>query len=275
MALKKGNFGHDEMEYMITNSHLPAEKVGAGLNRSADAVKKFWISKGLFIEKSIQDKQADNKMLAVLHSLAYWPSIVSSFNDEEMNYYEQNWIAFIKQLNEDVSYSEQLYIKDWLILEIEKKRLLAREKESMRSIEELKAKVIKLYQQDMTDPSIIMQIGNMNTELAAKEAVISQSITALQKLNSDIKYISEKLKTDRSNRREKETSADTYWGYVAKLEEEIFRADESFRAEVYKASMKKAKQELYEYTPFVDQTLDRCILNEFSVALSDEENEQK
>lgn len=271
MPLKKGNFGHDEMDYMISNSHLPAETVAKGINRSVDAVKNFWISKGLFIEKSIEDKQAENKMLAILHSLAYWPAVVSSFNDEEMAYYEQNWIAFVRQLNEDVSYSEQIYIKDWIILEIEKKRLLAREKESMRSIEDLKAKVSKLYQQDLTDPSVVMQIGNMNTELAAKEAVISQSITALQKLNSDIKYISEKLKTDRTNRREKETSADTYWGYVAKLEEEAYRADESFRAEIYKASMKKAKQELYEYTEFVDQTLDRCILNEHSVELEDKE----
>lgn len=271
MPLKKGNFGHDEMDYMINNSHLPAETVAKGINRSPDAVKNFWISKGLFIEKSIEDKQVENKMLAVLHSLAYWPSIVSSFNDEEMAYYEQNWIAFMRQLNEDVSYSEQIYVKDWLVLEIEKKRVLAREKESMRSIQELKEKITKAYSGDLTDPSIVMMIGNMNTELAAKEAVISQSINSLEKLNKDIKYISEKLKTDRTNRREKETSADTYWGYVAKLEEEQFRADEAFRAEIYKASMKKAKNELYEYTPFVDQTLDRCILNEHSVELEDKE----
>jgi hypothetical protein len=267
--LKRGKYSKFECEHMISNSHRDPDEVAKEINRSTEAVKNFWVEKGLFIPKSVEDKQEENRLLARLHTLAYWPGLLPCLDDKEIDYYEQNWIAFIKQLNEDVSYSEQIYIKDWLILEIEKKRVLTRERNSIKSIEELKQKVNKLYQGDLSDPNNVILLGNMTTEIAAREQVISQSVSQLEKLNKDIKVISDKLKTDRHTRREKETSSETYWGYVAKLEDENYKKDEEYKALIFKASMEKAKKDLYQLTSFVDQSVDRCVLNSESVLLDD------
>ncbi len=272
MALKKGKFSKAEMDYMVHNSHLPVREVAEYVNRSEEAVTEFWKSKGLYIEKSIGSKAEENRLLAWLHSLAYWSSVVSSFDAEEIVFFEQNWLSLIKQFNEDASYSEHLYIKDWMILEIEKKRVLVSEFQARQRIQELKDKMRVIESKEIQDELDIMTVTNMATELAAREGVIAQSITSLKNLNNDIKYISDKLKADRINRRERQTSASTYWSYIEKLDnDEKFRREEIYKAEVFKAATEKAAKDLMELHPFVDGTLDRCILNAQSVML-DEEN---
>src|SRR5690606_21079679 len=69
-------------------------------------------------------------------------------------------------------------------------------------------------------------------------------IQAMDKLHSHTKTFSQKIQADREKRREVKTDATTYWGWLELLNDEKFRAEESYKAEIGRIAQQKAKESL-------------------------------
>lgn len=275
MSKQAGPLSKQETDYIVSNfKRQSIEEMAEHLNRTEDTVKKKLLERGLWKEKTSAEIEDEGRLKMILWDLAYWPSIVEAYEPDEVEYYENNWIAIIRQLNEDVSYTEHMYVKDWIQLEIEKKRLLSRQKETRQSIRDLMDQIRDLEQRDQDTLSPIEQamLNQQKEMLVMMSGAEGQHIKSLDIVNGGIKNISAKVKADREQRRTKETSKDTYWGYVECLNDEKYRLDESYSAELGRLAQKKAKDDLMGLTEFIDGTVDHCMLNEDTMNMMDEGN---
>lgn len=264
MALKRGKYSVDEEKYMRENlGKKPIDEVAAFINRSPDAVQKWGLSKGLIADKTDADIGDKNRCLVILHDLSYWSTVVQELTNEEITFYEDNWYPIFKQLNEDVSQTEQMYIKQWLMAEVDLHRLRLKDKQALEQMDELKEKIriLKKVPVDMRDSQDIAELALLESDLKICEATMTNYIRAKAELNKDIKTISEKIKADRHERREKVSSADTYWGYLEMLENLKYKEAEIYKAEIGRAAMEKAKLDLYGVHEYMDKTVDHPILS--------------
>lgn len=271
---KLGAISTAEAKYLVEHHrNMTFEEMAEELNRTPEFCKKYIIDKGLYAEPTKEESEDKARCIRILHDMAFWPGLVAAYENDELIYFENNWYSIYKQLNEDVSYTEHLYIKDWISLEIEKNRLLAKQKEINQSIKQLRKDIELEEKVDPSAANIVLQ--SKKQELAVREASVSQYIPMLEKLNKDIKNYANGIKANRDQRRQVENSADTYWGYVAMLDDEKFRSKEGHRAELGKLAQQKSLELLSGWHEYHDATVDIPILNAdtLSKKINEEENE--
>jgi hypothetical protein len=260
MSKKVGNLSESERRFIIDNNkRMSMEEIAEELNRTPELIKRHLMQRGLYVEKTTNEIEQENRLKMVLYNLPYWPTIIASYEDDEIKLYEDNWIAMVKQLNEDVTYTEHLFIQDWLILILTRHRILTRTKEELNQQREMKAKIADLETSD--NPDDLMMAKGLRDSLSLMQGANDQHVGSLDKLQKEIKYLSGKIKGDRETRRKVETSADTYWGYVSLLEDEKYRGDESYKAEIGRIAQEKATEDLMTLTDFCDGTVDYPLLN--------------
>lgn len=257
---KVGKISLAEQDFLVENYRtMSFEEMGQQLNRSPEFCKKYVMEKGLFAEPTKEEKEDKARCILKLHELPYWPGVVACYSKEELTYFENIWYAMYKQLNEDVSFTEQLFIKNWVIADLEQVRLLSRQKQTFDDVDKLKAEIAQEEKIDPTPSN--MTLNHKKSELNLRESALGTYITPLEKLQKEIKNYSDKIKSNRDQRRQKETSADTYWGYVSLLAEEKFKSEEAYRAELHNIAQQKAVEKLSEWHQYVDGSLDLPLLN--------------
>lgn len=276
MSKQIGPFSKAEITFLVNNcKNHTIEEMAEHLNRSEDSIKKQLLSRGLYKEKTTAQLEEELVIKQNLWSLAFWESIVNAYDEHEITYFENNWVSFSKQFNLDMTYTECFHLKSLLQAEIEKNRIQANQKDTRGRISEIKDKlrVLKIAEEAGTlSPPEQMQIVQLKNDLALMEGAASGHVTNLEKLGKEIAELTKKLKGDRENRRQVETSADTYWGWVALIQEESYRQDESYKAELGRLAQKKAKDDLQSLTDFADGTVDYPMLNAETMEKIDEEN---
>ena len=277
MAKQIGPFSKADITFLINacKNHT-IEEMAEHLNRSEESIKNQLLSRGLYKEKTTAQLEEEVIIKQQLWSLAFWESIVNAYDDHEIVYFENNWVSFSKQFNLDMTYTECFHLKSLLQAEIEKNRIQSNQKDTRQRISSIKDKLRKLQiseEAGTLDPVEQMEIIQLKSELALMEGAASGHVSNLEKLGKEIASLTLKLKGDRENRRQVETSADTYWGYVALLQDESYRQDESYKAELGRLAQKKAKDDLQSLTEFVDGTVDYPMLNAETMDKIKEEGE--
>jgi hypothetical protein len=279
MAKQIGPFSKAEITFLINScKNHTIEEMAEHLNRSEDSIKKQLLSRGLYKEKTTAQLEEEVIIKQQLWSLAFWESIVNAYDDHEIVYFENNWVSFSKQFNLDMTYTECFHLKSLLQAEIEKNRIQSNQKDTRQRISSIKDKLRKLQiseEAGTLDPTEQMEIIQLKSELALMEGAASGHVTNLEKLGKEIASLTLKLKGDRENRRQVETSADTYWGYVALLQDESYRQDETYKAELGRLAQKKAKDDLQSLTGFVDGTQDFPMLNSETMQKIEEANKEE
>lgn len=277
MAKQIGPFSKAEITFLINScKNHTIEEMAEHLNRSEDSIKKQLLSRGLYKEKTTAELEEEVIIKQQLWSLAFWESIVNAYDDHEIVYFENNWVLFSKQFNLDMTYTECFHLKSLIQAEIEKNRIQSNQKDTRQRISSIKDTLRKLEiskEAGTLDPMEQMEIVQYKSELALMEGAASGHVSNLDKLGKEIQELSKKLKGDRETRRQVETSADTYWGYVALLQDESYRQDETYKAELGRLAQKKAKDDLQSLTPFVDGTVDYPMLNAETMEKIEQEGE--
>jgi hypothetical protein len=271
MSKKIGAFSKVEIQYLVEHCKTDTiEEMAEALNRTEETVKKQMMERGLWLEKSGDELEYEAKIKQELYKRSWWPSIHLSCNDMELNYFENFWVDMMSDVNSEITKSEAIFIKDWGLLEIDKLRLLSGQKEARDKILELETELSNFPPQDQRDPVENIRYNQMFSELALCKGAVGEHTSNLDKINKNIDAISKKLKLDREAKRDKETTADSFWKLVAILEDEVSRNQNEQLAELMKASMMKAKSKLSENHKYIDNEIDRPILNSDTLKLDEE-----
>jgi hypothetical protein len=273
MSLKRGKYHKTEEQYIIDNVHTKTvEELAEHLNRGTDSVERFITKKKLKAVVTQEDHEEVDRLKGILHESSHWEKILMSITDDEVRLFEKDWINIAKQFGDDVWYTEEKYIVDWLLLDLKKYRTLKLEKESIQQIERLEKDLAREYSRDieLRDGNNIMRCEQ---ELAIQKSALTQHNTSLIKILEKVEKIADKLKANREERRDIKANEETYWGYIQMLDDEKFRKSESRQAQLMKMAQDRAREKLYEYHEYMDGTVDVPLLTpEIAIRLKAEED---
>jgi hypothetical protein len=275
MSLKRGKYSKAEDQFVIDNVHkMTVKEIAAELGRATDSVESLIRRKRLKPTVGQDEEDDVQRLLGILHTSPHWEKILIALTQREQALFEKDWISMIQQFGEDVWYTEEKYIVDWILLDIKKYRTLKVEKDAMQEVDRLELELAREYKLDPELRNATNIIG-MEQQLAIQKGSLSQHTENYKKILDKIEKISEKLKANREERRDIKANEDTFWGYITMLEDEKYRKQESRQAQLMRMAQDKAREDLYEYHSYMDGVLDIPLLTpEIVIRKKEEERDE-
>jgi len=270
VSLKRGKLSNIEMNYIRQNCFdLSIEEIAKNISRKPEPVRKF-IEKENLKARDLTDAE---HLLSTLRSKFYYQEFKKQFSDEEIVFFEHNWIDFFRQFNEDVTHTEELQILEVIRTEI----LINRSMEDRRTILENIDRLEKLIDEEMDkepdeqDPSLI---GIFQTQLGSLIGSKSSYINEHEKLLTKKEKYLKDLKGTREQRKRVADDAKTNFSmWMRELDTIEMREAEGYDLMVQAVAADKATERLSDYHQFEDGEVDRPLLNDQSVGDDDADSE--
>lgn len=231
-------------------------EIARALNRNSEPIIKY------IAAESLETREMGNislERVALMYKLktrAYYVDIQKQLTDEEVETFEENWIKYIEQFNNDITYSEELGVKEAIILQILINRTLSEKKEQLVEIQRITTLLNKELSVDETMQDAV-KILNYENSLAAARSALAAYTGEYTKLLGNLKDINRDLKVTRDQRKQKvEDNKGTFASVLKKLEDEEFRRKTGENLEIMKVAKERAKLNLMEYHAYADGKVD-------------------
>lgn len=137
MVRARGPWSVEEKNYIRDNAgSLTPEEIAVEINRNPEAVKRYMTKNGLMKFYTSEQIKRDSSFTNLTKS-AYWKNLSEQFTHEELQMFQYHWQNTAKQFNDDILHTEEIQIVDMIKFEILMNRLLSKEIQITREIEEL------------------------------------------------------------------------------------------------------------------------------------------
>lgn len=270
MARKRGKLSTEEEEFIVANSDkMPTSQIALQLNRTEETIKKFLDSKSITF-KSISEDSFDDVILSKdLQGRPYWNELTEQFTKNELDYFVVTWVNVVKQFKQDILYTEELQIKQWITLEILGNRVMRERKKSIEQVDRLQNMLDSEYGKEMelrNDERML----DLETELSHVRNSLSSYTTEHAKILDKIKNIQTDLKANRADRIKKiEDSKSSFAGFLRSLEDKDIRERIGEEMEIMRLAKDKAKEILRMPIEYEDDIVD------IPYQVSDKENQEE
>jgi hypothetical protein len=261
MAKKRGQLSLDEEKYIRDNINvLSPEVIADHLNRNVEPINRYIDENQLY---SVNEKSENEILKRKLRSKTFWNEIARQFDEHtgELQYFEDTWINLVKQFREDVLPAEELQIKQFITIDILINRSMKERKRHIAETEKLQKLVDKEYEKP-EDQRDVPKLANLEAQLSFARNSIASYTNEYTKLLNEQQKISKDLKATREQRIKRIEDGKSSWvGLIRMLEDEAIREKEGREMEIIALATQKAKQSLYGYHQYADNTVDCPILN--------------
>lgn len=162
--LKRGKVSKAEQEFVAANHEtMKVVDIAAKLRRS----EKF-VSKLIAAVPTIQKTEEAGDWVSRLHSSSFWAEIKKGLIGGEVGYFERAWASYNDQFGSatDILATDELMIKDLVMLDIFSQRAIAEQANTIRLIGELE-KAIEKEEQVSDDVRDQLSILNWRTQVNA------------------------------------------------------------------------------------------------------------
>lgn len=257
MTKKRGKLSLEEMAFIKDNAgKLQVEEIARELNRTAAPIKRFLRENHLIHTGVSQEEEDKIRLKQRLHSTSYWQEVLQQCAPGEVEIFETQWIGFIQQFREDVVSSEELQIKQYIILDILINRSMKERKKHIEDIERIQGILNEEYDLPPEERDAD-RIDNFERQLTfARSAVgtfTKEHVDLLRQWNE----IGKQLKATRDQRfKDIEDSKTTYTGYIKMLEDEQEREREGKNIGLMERAMEEARRKISEYHEYDDGEVD-------------------
>jgi len=270
-SIKKGPLSLEEMDFIKQRAQtMTPQQIADTLRRKLGIIVRF-IKENNLVSAEMTDREKQRLSLKnVLYSKDYWGEIKKQFSLEELKYFENLWTELMIQFREDILYSEELTIKQYITLDILANRNLAERQAATIEMEEVKKLLEVEYDKENRDETVII---SLEQRLSLLKSAIPSYAAEYTKLLDKIKSVQTDLKANRDQRVKRvEDSKTTFAGYIRMLEDENNRGDEGFEIELMRMAKDKAAKELGQFHTFMDGEVDRPLLTTDTINGDEEEN---
>lgn len=275
---KDGRLTEKDMKYLRENydkyDHLDlAEK----LKRNPETIKK--VLKKIIAEDNVRGATKGLLSAHDLRSQAFWGQLKKQFSNDELKVFEANWNGIIaEQFKEDILYTEKLQLKALLETQIfldrngEEKMKAAKDRERLEELIEEFYRTPKEQRTDKWQDDVF----NLEQQLQFVRDSSKANTDEQTKLQSTSAKLTSELKGSRKDRVEKATEGSLGWtDLLRRLEDEEFRNRATRQGRLLDMASEQSKDKLSDFHEYMDNTLDRPILNSETVTKGeDEENEE-
>lgn len=261
MSKKRGRLSTEEEQYIMNSINIQSiEDIAATLGRTEKTIEAF-CKKHQLTYGSMSEAEYDDAILkARLKSRPYWGEVTQQFTDAELEYFIENWVLLIKQFREDVLYTEELQMKQWITLEIMGNRVMKDRRHAQENIDRLEGLLHNEYAIPHGERNAD-RIMHLETELSMVRNSLSAHTTEHSKILDRVKDITKDLKGARADRiKTIEDSKQSFSAFLKSLEDESLRARVGEDIEIMRLAKNKAKERLAEYHTYADGYVDQPLL---------------
>lgn len=275
--LKRGSLSEDEILLILEQSAYKTDaELAVLLNRSESQIAIG--KKRAQLKSEENDKKEKDKEILQKYSLVtkpFWRELKQHFSQDELRLAQEIWFALYKQFGEDVTPTEELQIIDLIQLQVLINRNLAERHQAQRILQILDNKIIEENGKpsDEQNPELIMRLTD---ELNMGSSAQNQRTIEYKNLLEKKTQLMKDVKGTRDQRyKEIKDSKETFFTWLKTHNERQLRQEESHVMELHKIAMEKEKQRLGGYHTYLDNTIDRPLLNAETVEYDSEINIQE
>ena len=262
MSRKRGKLSKAEEQFIRQNVHdLTMLEIAESINRTEATVERFLQKKNVKKLGVLEEEQYQrNLLLRSLKERSYYPKLGDMLTPSELEQFEEDWVEVMLQFDSNIMYTEEVQLKQWILLQILADRSMKSRKSAMQESENLQVQVDMLTQMDEEERDDNL-LNSLNQQLGfAREGMIAftrEHGTILDK----IKDIERSLKATREARVKKIEDSRTSWqGYLRALEDEQKRGNVGEDAEYKKLAKDKAIERLGAWHKYEDGAVDQPLL---------------
>lgn len=263
MGKKRGVLSNEERNYIERNVHdLMVEDIAKHLNRTPATIKKYIHDNNLVGSIDEREQQQRSSLKARLQNKAYWPEIQKQFDEDELLYFIDLWVGTMIQFEEDVRWTEELQLTEWISFKIHVNRCLKEQQEHKAEVTRLQ----KLLNQEYSGPEEerdVNKIVSLQQQLDFSKGSIVSYTKRHTDLHSQANKIIKDLKGTRDVRIKRIDDGKTSWiGFLRMLEDEGARRQIGREMELMRLAKDASRKKMAEYHQFEDGTLDQPFLSD-------------
>jgi hypothetical protein len=274
--LKKGVLSDEEVGLILEQSaYKTDEELALMLNRSISMVAIG--RKRAELVGADKAKKAEGEQILKQYALItkpFWKDLKTQFSADELRLAQELWYSLYQQFGEDVTTTEELQIIDLIQVQILINRNLTERQGAQKTIHRLEIRLNEEFAkaQDEQNTDLIVGLTNeINMGSRGQQARTTEYKNLLEKKQMLMKDV----KGTRDQRyKEIKESKDTLFNWIKSHNEKLLRQEESHLMELHRIASEKEKLRLSSYHEYMDNTVDRPLLNSESVLLEEKENEE-
>ena len=259
--IKGGRLSRDSEKFIMENSNtMSAEEMSEKLGVSIKSVESILDIYGNIPTNNVAWKQ-------YLRRSSAWKQMKNQFTDNELDYFEDQYVKLMDQFKEDVLNTETTQILQLIKIEILMDRNLQSKKRSREQVDNLEAiqkGIIEKYGGDFSqlaleDQHSVTEIGQQIAGFVSGEQNATKEYADLQKAHNEILKM---LKGAREQRIQNvENSKISFTGFVKSLMNLDIQEKEARQNELFKHASKKELDRLSQPHRFIDNSYDLPILS--------------
>lgn len=258
---KGGRLSRESEKFIAENSNtMSAEEMSEKLGVSIKSVQSILDVYGNIPSNNIAWKQ-------YLRRSAAWKQMKNQFTDDELDYFEDQYVKLMEQFKEDVLSTETTQILQLIKIEILMDRNLQskkRSREQIENLEQMQKTTIDKYGGNFTalaqeDQQSVIELGRQIAGFTSAEQNATKEYADLQKSHNEILKM---LKAARSDRITSiENSKISFTGFVKNLMNKDVQEAESRQNTLFQLASKKELDRLGSPHKYIDNSIDLPILS--------------
>ena len=261
---KRGRMSDDERSFLDQYLDSKTDKeLAETLDRTVGFVSKYRKTK-----PHIEVTEEQDDIIIKLHNLYFWREILTQISPDELKSFESRWVALNQQF-QDILPTDQMQMKDLIMLEILINRVLTEKHTVLSTISRLERQLKREEDKpiEFQDTNLMLNIETqLNAAMASQNARTTEHMKLQEKKDAKFKD----LKATRDQRfKQLEDSRKSFFDLLRVLDEKESREKEGRQIELMKIAAQKKQDDLGEYTEYDDGTVDKPMLNEDTVGEED------
>jgi hypothetical protein len=262
VSRKRGALSTEEIEYIKANINRQSiNDIAIALNRTVKPIERFCSDNNLTVLGMSEETYDDTLLMARLHSQPYWEEVKKQFDDNDLEYFAITWVRMMKQFKDNILYSEEMQVKQWITLDIMANKVMRDRKHAQEQVARLEEMLNREYSisEEHRDTETIVRL---ETELSMVRNAQASFTTEHTKILDRIEKTQRDLKAARADRVKKiEDSKSSFTGLLKALEDAEVRKRMGEDLEVNRIAKDEAIKRLSQYHTYEDGTVDRPFLS--------------
>jgi hypothetical protein len=257
--LTRGKVSKRDKEFVVANHEtMSVEDIAARLRRSEGLIRKLIASASI-----IQQTTDVGDWVARLHSGSFWVEVRKGLIEQEVGYFEQAWASYNNQFGSasDILATDELMIKDLVMLDIFSMRAIAEQANAIRLISHLERSI---EIEEAIDAEVRDQVSltNWRTQISslqtAKSALTKHHLDYQKQKDTKLRD----LKGSRDQRfKQIEESRRNIFELIKELDTIRSRVKEGLLAAKMAIAAEHVKDDWNQVMEFEDGTLDKPFLS--------------
>lgn len=213
------------------------------------------------------EQRRDSNIREDLLAKPFYPILKRQFNSVDLEFFTREWIATIKQFNEDLYPTEEAELKDMIVLEIMKNHALQTNMDLKQRKDILGRSLARAEAESQLDMGVIT---NIKVEIQRAEESSKQNLAHFKDLTEKSKRAREALSASRQQRVTKIQDAKAnFTEWLRAIYDNENRERVAREMELMKMALHREEERLGSFTEFADKKIDIPLLNSETVALKE------